>query len=180
MQKRVVVVVVSTIVGLAALVLSPQMLVIRALIPMPEFGAAEVRAAVEGDWKLSYTAWGDEPVELTFRMVQGAKPRARQTRLGLIRSAAACGHRSLVRAAEACFETTDMPVEVTLVAATGSHSIGAGRFEILRNHFTTGSLTLTLDGSKLTAQISSLGEASGVEFSNVRVHHPATLVRISR
>ncbi len=95
-------------IALAALVLNPWFGLTATNF---QFGADELRTAVEGTWQL--TPPGDAPHVLTFTIAQGSEALDQHVSRELIRSAHACGDRSLVRTAAACLEITRMPLQVS-------------------------------------------------------------------
>src|SRR4051812_39013776 len=99
--------------GLAALVLNPWFGVTSGF----DFDEAEMRAAIEGTWRLTVPPTRGAPRDITFRIAQGtaARPSLGLSR-ALVSPAAACGTRSLVRNAGACLDSTDMPLEITILA----------------------------------------------------------------
>jgi hypothetical protein len=125
----------------------------------PEFhyGAAEMRGVIEGDWAVTMTPAGGEPMAYTVHLQQATKAPAsagRRTRGGLIRAAYACGARTLVASASACIDTTTMPLDVTL--APGGSSVNGtptGSFQIMGTTFGRGYLGLTFGDWTLSAEI---------------------------
>jgi hypothetical protein len=77
----------------------------------PHFGAAELRAAVEGTWRLTdRTADGAEQT-IAFTIAQGsAIAGAHASNRALVQPAAACGTWTLVKPAGACGDETYMPL----------------------------------------------------------------------
>jgi hypothetical protein len=127
-----------------------------------QFGAAEMRSAVEGTWVAKLTPAGGPERSITFTIEQ-AGPAAHSSREGgWIRPAAACEHRTLVRSAEACIDTSDMALE--LVAIEGAPSSARhGTFSVRGKKFETGHLRLTLDGNALEAYVARTGEVLSIQ-----------------
>ncbi|HXJ23396.1 MAG TPA: hypothetical protein VMT03_24495 [Polyangia bacterium] len=139
-----------------------------------QFGAAEMRAAVEGEWTFAITPASGTPVRVQVRVSQ-AGPAAATTAsarsIDLVRPAHACGSRTLLAGASACADATDMPLDVSFVDGDALFS-GAGlsgKFTVYGLAFTQGSLELTLgpyqflavvnaDGSLLNPQLGPMGD----------------------
>lgn len=119
--------------------------------PEFQYGATEMRAAVEGDWAFTLTPSSGAPVEVTVHVEQAASLVSSRvpTRGGtLVRSAQACGTRTLIKGAEACLDATQMPLTVAYVAGDPSFATPGSRlsggFTAIGLTFTGGFLTLTL------------------------------------
>jgi hypothetical protein len=154
--------------GLIVLVLSP----IAYLWWPPSFhyGDAELRAAVEGTWQL------EGPRPLTFSIRQAKAATHSSVGRGLVRPAAACGSRTLVRAAEACMDVSEMPLEVATSAGPGS-----GSFIVTSTEFRAGQLSLTVPGGYLSAMVAPDGSTHDVMFGDGSIpSQPARLMRTSR
>jgi hypothetical protein len=141
--------------------------------PEYQFGAAEMRAAVEGAWTLVITPTGGMPVRVRVQVSQatpsvGTTPSARS--VDLVRPAHACGSRTLLAAASACVDATVMPLAVSFVDgdAVFSGAWMAGQFTVYGSTFVQGSLELDLgsyqflanvnaDGSLLNPQLGPMG-----------------------
>src|SRR5690242_6504450 len=92
--------------GLTALIVNPFFGCEDDHVPFYSYDAADMRIAIEGRWKLHIA--GKPDVTLTIK--QSAKLEQQHAqRATLVRSAAACGTRSLVRSAGACLDTSEMP-----------------------------------------------------------------------
>jgi hypothetical protein len=154
--------------GLVVLVVSP--LVYFSLPPSFDYGDAELRAAVEGTWQLE----GPRPLTLTIRQAKAATHSSAER--GLVKSAAACGHRTLVRSAEACMDLSEMPLEVATSAGPAS-----GTFTVVSTEFSSGQLTLKIPGGYLSAMVDPDGSAHDVSVGDgVAPPQPARLVRTTR
>jgi hypothetical protein len=172
--------IVAGAVALAALVLNPMFGVFSG----PRFGAAALRAAVEGTWRLTVDDAGATRT-VTFRIAQGTEADAaeveRAEHVGLVRPAGACGHRSLVRSAGACRDWTSMPLEVTLIADGEARRVAPGTFSVVGSEFQVGELTVTVADVELSAQVTPAGDVREVWIP----HSPgqmlrSTLARIAR
>ena len=166
-------------VALAALVLNPMCGVFSG----PDFGAEELRAAVEGTWRLTVATGDGAERTVTFALVQGAKAVHADGSRTLVRSAAACGTRSLVRTAGACMDLTRMPVEVALlVDGERRPQPEPGELMVIGTRFDHGKLSFEVADLRVTATITPRGEALGAA-SLAPDGHPAPqsrLVRIAR
>jgi hypothetical protein len=130
------------------------------------FAARELRAAVEGTWQATHTTAEGRERTITFTLAQGGAAKPHHSARAWIRSAAACGHRSLVKAAHACASFTDMPLEVVLLAATGPQpQAEQATFVVDGNDFTIGSLSASLGELSIRAMITPGGEAREVRIS---------------
>ena len=133
----------------------------------PDFGATEMRAAVEGTWRVTLP---DRTV--TIRVVQGGKAE-QQSAASLIRPAVACGHRTFVKSAEACMDVSELPLEVTEL---GNAARSVGRFMVFGTSFRIGELVLDLGTTHVRAMVAPDGKTS-----EATVHDkPVTIERISR
>src|SRR4051795_12742072 len=74
--------------------------------PQFQYGAAEMRAAVEGDWSLTITPDGGTAMQVTVHVEEAptalGPTAARWPSRGFVRAAHACGTRTLVKSAGAC------------------------------------------------------------------------------
>jgi hypothetical protein len=125
--------------------------------PEWQYGAAEMRAAVEGDWALTITPASGAPLEYMIHLQQSATAPAsavRERRDGLVRAAYACGGRTLVASASACVDTTRMPLDVTL-APGGPPTTGtpSGEFSVMSTVFSRGFLSLKIGDYPVSAEI---------------------------
>ena len=96
--------------------------------PEFQYGAAEMRAAVEGDWSFTITPVGGTATQVTLHVDQATTTAdagvARAPGRGLVRAAYACGTRTLVKSAGACIDATQMPLALTFVS--GDATLGGG------------------------------------------------------
>jgi hypothetical protein len=121
-----------------------------------KYGDSELRAAVEGHW---HAVVKGHEYDLTITQATDADlVRARQH--GWVRSAGACGHRSLVREAAACVDSTTMP----LLVADGEGRLAEGTFRVAGLEFGDGFLEVaTRDGSlSIDAIVDPTGHARAV------------------
>jgi hypothetical protein len=88
--------------------------------PQFQYGAADMRDAVEGDWSFTITPDGATATQVTLHVDQAATAAeagvARAPGRGLLRAAYACGTRTLVKSAGACADRTQMPLALTFVS----------------------------------------------------------------
>ena len=156
-------------IGLTALVVNP----FFACDPEPSFdyGELEMRAAVEGTWKLTIPD-ANAPahvIALTVHEASGLQQHAERD--GVFHLASACGTRSFIRNAGACMDVSEMKLEVTADAVEVKHA----KFMVLSTTFERGLLELTLpSGTTVSGRISPTGIATDVSFGN----YHATLVRV--
>jgi hypothetical protein len=96
--------------------------------PQFQYGAAEMRAAVEGDWSFTITPDGGTATQVTLHVDEATTAAdagvARAPGRGLLRAAYACGTRTLVKSAGACIDVTQMPLSLTFVS--GDATLGGG------------------------------------------------------
>jgi hypothetical protein len=137
------------------------------------FGAAEMRAAVRGTWRIELSPAAGPSRSITFTIDQAATPAHAERARAWIRPASACSHRTLVRSAEACLDTTDM--QLTLVVLGGDRSLSpTAKLRVIGTTFERGELELDVDGRFVQASISSAGAVLGVYAGDAT----ASLVRL--
>lgn len=180
-MKRSIKVMLAVTLGLAALVLNPWFGVTSGY----DYGAPEMRAAIEGTWRLTLTPNDGPRREITFRIAQGAGPKEpHASSHALVRSAAACGHRSLVKNAEACMDLSEMPLEITVLdGGTPVRAAGAARFEVPGTTFTNGWLEAQIADVYVSGRVAPNGETSEVtarETAGKQRNLLSTLQRIGR
>jgi hypothetical protein len=178
-SRRLILIGVCTVVGLAVLVLSPMI----DLVPRPNFGADELRAAVEGTWRLTVRDENGAEGTVTFRLAQGSEVEGEHASAHtLIRPAAACGRRTLVRSAGACKDITRMPLEVTLIADGGERrQAGAGEITVVGTTFAEADLRVRVPHVWVSASVTPAGEARSVSSSGeLGQEFSSTLERIAR
>jgi hypothetical protein len=107
-----------------------------------QYGAVEMRAAVEGDWSFTITPDRGTATQITLHIDEAATAAdggvARAPGRGLLRAAYACGTRTLVKSAGACIDATQMPLALTFVS--GDATLGGGH---LSGMLTVGGLIFT-------------------------------------
>jgi hypothetical protein len=153
--------------GLAAFMLNPAFACAPNSNDEFQYGASELRAAVEGTWQVTLNPNGQPTSMVTIRIEQGTgQPSALHggTGVRLVRAAAACGTRTLVRPAGACVSITVMPLggsvqggDETLRAAMVS-----GQFEVPGIAFSEGWIELEIGPHRLRGTLSPTGVASDV------------------
>ncbi len=153
---------------LATLVITPYFLLSSYRSSGFSFGEREVRAAVEGRWTLKLPG---RELEVSLALAgSSSRASARSAReTAWVRPAAACDHRTLVRSAEACLDTTDVELTVTIAGASPTR----GSLKIIGTSFERAFLRFDVGGQVVDAELSSAGEATGVRVGEA----PATLVR---
>ena len=168
---------VAIAIGLAVLILTPYFLFFSDV--RFDYGEPEMRAAIEGTWRLN--APGRTRLELT---IAEAKAPVQHTSRGLVRSAAACAHRTLVRSAEACMDITKMELAVTATPAVAG---ARGTFTVVNTSFREGNLELVLGGISVSATVAPDGHvtqldvmSAGDGMSKPKVDAPDSLERIAR
>lgn len=135
-----------------------------------QYGAAELRAAIEGDWAVTITPTGGTATEYRLNLKQATSaPSTASARrpTGLIRAAHACGTRTLVAGAAACVDITEMPLTVTL--APGAPAVSGtptASYRVWSLVFTTGDLDLALGAHRVSAQVKADGTVSSASLSN--------------
>lgn len=168
--------------GLAAFLLNPAF-ACGSGEPDYQYGAAELRAAVEGDWTLSATPDSGAPLQLTLRLEQRVETARSLAPVApsrsLLRSAHACGTRTLLASAHACSDSTEMPLTVSFVAGDSSFEAATltGSFRVDSLVFETGTLELGLGELRLTAQVDSDGIVSSATV-DAPLGSSATLARL--
>jgi hypothetical protein len=160
------------VLGLAALVLNPM----ACIGPSFDFGATEMRAAIEGTWKVTV---GKSDVsamrELTITLEQSKEATQVHAMRSAVPVAAACGSRSLVKNAEACMDVTHMPLAVAVLAGAGAKIVSHGELVVPGTSFVSGQLEVMIDGELLAATITPTGIASRVTLAGL----PSQMVRRS-
>lgn len=176
---RLVKVVVIAVIGAAVLVISPWW----KPTPQPfEFQAPEVLAAVEGTWQLHIAPAAGPARTIRFTLAQRGPVKQPHASRGLIRAAAACEHRSFVKAASACLQTTEVPLELVWLTETGPHREEPALFVVEGTRFRRGHVKATIGELKFVAQIMPDGTAGELRLlgADERSSATSTLVRTAR
>jgi len=165
-----------------------------------QYGAEELRAALEGSWNIAIRADGGSFAALTVELEQArsshreAKSNSHEwNRSGapsLMRVAHACGTRTLIASASACIDSTEMPLAVTFQGGDrrlgdavlwedgGDPSSLEGHFRVDSLVFDSGSLYLTLGDVRVQAIIDSQGVATSATL-DAPVRGTVTLERVA-
>jgi hypothetical protein len=120
---------------------------------------------------------------VTFRLAQGDEVEGGDASArALIRPAAACGHRTLIKSAGACKDGTRMPLEVTLIAEGGEQrQAEAGELLVFGTSFDQALLRVRVAELQVSASVTPAGEVREVSsFGDAGRELPSTLVRIAR
>lgn len=131
-----------------------------------DFGAVDMAKAVEGTWQVELHPRTGEARTLTLTIAQANAPKRVGGDGGWIRSAAACGHRTLIKSAEACITITSMPLEVTAAETelTGQLDVEGESFVNARLRVAFPAEQLKFDWGQdprtITATLSPTGEVS--------------------
>jgi uncharacterized cupin superfamily protein len=139
--------------------------------PQFQYGEAEMRAAVEGNWQVTFTASNGTQTQVTLRIEEGTGTQTSLRPGGLVRAAYACGSRTFVRSAAACVDGSTMPLAVTVVAgdSTYANATWSGTFDVPSTVFASGSgmLNLSFGDWYLLAMVSPDGSVTNVYLSPV-------------
>lgn len=135
-----------------------------------KYGETEMRAAVEGTWKLT-RANGDS---VTLIAKQGVA--AKHSDRGFVKSAAACGSRSFVKPAAACSDLTRMPLEIT----ADGHKIEDAELMVGDTTFTSGMFRFVLDGAGVDADVDPTGAVRRASLYSANKEETITLERVAR
>jgi hypothetical protein len=147
--------------------------------PPFQFGAAEMRGAVEGDWSFTITPSGEAALQVTVHTDQAAAvdgATARAPGRALVRAAYACGGRTLVKSAGACIDMSEMPLTITYVSGDSvfSSATMSGTFRVYGLSFAFGDLELMIGPYRILSQVNADGS-----FANARLAQ-AGMVTVSR
>ncbi len=130
--------------------------------PQFQYGAAEMRTAVEGEWSFIITPSGGSPAQVTVNISQatavGGSTASASNRM-FVRAAYACGTRTLVNSAGACIDVSEMPLTVSYVSGDASFSdaMMSGRFRVASLIFLSGDLELTVGPYQILLQVNADG-----------------------
>jgi hypothetical protein len=130
--------------------------------PTFQFGAAEMRDAVEGDWSFAIRPAVGAATQVTVHVDQAGPPAtasARASGVALVRAAHACGTRTLVKSAGACIDVTEMPLAVTYVSGDAAFATAAmsGVFRVDGLTFGPGDLELMVGPYQIVARLNADG-----------------------
>jgi hypothetical protein len=148
----------------------------------PHFGAKELRAAVEGTWRLTLRTVDGAEQTIAFTIAQGGPAAGTHaSNRALVQLAAACGTRTLVKPAGACADETYMPLEVTLLVPWARPRQEPGQLMVEGTRFQYGYLSISLASLRVGATILPDGGVHSVRsYSDAYPGLSSTLVRISR
>ena len=124
--------------------------------PQFQYGAAEMEAAIAGNWTFTITPNGAAASAVTLHLDEADSvpgPTAQASGRSLIRAAHACGSRTLVKSAGACSDTSEMPLAVTFVSGDPSlmNALLSGTFIAFGTTFQGGSLEVTVGPYQIEA-----------------------------
>jgi hypothetical protein len=128
--------------------------------PQYQYGAAEMRAAVEGDWTLTLALEsGEVPVTVHVEQALTAPTASARPAPGLLRAAHACGTRTLIKGAGACTDQTEMPLTVTYLSGNAAFTgvPMSGTFRVGGLVFARGDLSLTIGAYQLQMGVNADG-----------------------
>lgn len=135
--------------------------------PSYDYSEADMKRVIEGRWRLTFDK---RTLDLT---ITEAHPVERHASGGLVQSAAACGSRSFVNTASACYDSSTMEVEVA--TATGKNR---GRFTVAGLRFDRGFFDVEIDKLFISAELGADGQiiAATVLDNGAQIDH-VTLAR---
>jgi hypothetical protein len=164
---------VVVVVGVAVFLVTPYFVYDRLLTF--QFGEAEMRAAVEGTWivELMPKARPARSITLTIEQSGASAHSSRERRW--VRAASACGHRSFIRNAEACLDSSDMELKLIAVGGDASSKL-SGKLSVSGTRFDRGRLELQIDDSHVSATISSTGEVLDISMYDVPRYDARTTI----
>jgi hypothetical protein len=135
-----------------------------------KYGEAEMKAAVEGTWLLTLRATDGALSETTLQIAESSKAQAmmsptvpgRSYRTGVIRSAAACGTRTIVKSAGACIDASEMPLDIVVTGGDPRFQgvSSSGGLTIPSTYFTQGMLYLKLGDFSVMFNVAPSGATS--------------------
>ncbi len=135
-----------------------------------QYGELEMKAAVEGTWVLTLgEATDPTKEEITLRVTQSREDPTTQTqvqrRTGLVRSAVACSNRSFVASANACVDSSSMPLDVTMVSGPDGYKDAqlSGNLGVHSLIFSQGFFYLSFGTVFFDAQIAPDGTVKSVQ-----------------
>jgi hypothetical protein len=148
--------------------------------PEFQYGATEMRAAIEGNWAVTVTPTGGAAQDyvVTLKQAKAAPTSAsRGSTVAFVRSAHACGDRTLLASANACASKTVMPLTATLASGGASPSAS---YEVWSLIFTQGDLFLTLGDHSIQATVAADGSVLDAKLAAPGGSAPAGTVTLRR
>jgi hypothetical protein len=144
--------------------------------PQFQYGEAEMRAAIEGNWLVTFTARDGTSTQVTLRIEEGTGPQTSYQTGGLVRSAYACGTRTFVKSAAACVDGSQMPLTVAVVAGDSVYASAtwSGDFIVMSTVFVSGSgmLSLSFGDLHLQANVSPDGSPGSANLYSASTDLP--------
>ncbi len=157
------------LVPVAAFFLNPNLGCASPEEPPFQYGAAEMVAAIAGNWTFTITPDGGTATAMTVQLdeadnVPGATAQAPGR--SLIRAAYACGSRTLVKSAGACSDFSSMPLAITFVSGDPSlmNAPLSGNFMVNGTTFNGGSLYLWVGSYQIEAWVLPDGTVMGASL----------------
>jgi len=149
-------------VGVIALIVNPFFACDRDDDDEFHYTVADMRAAVEGTWRLRLPPEHGMPArDVRFSIAQGDEPHQQARRSdGFVQQASACEYRSFVRSAAACSDESHMPLDVKLLAGVTPTRYMTGHLVVWGTVFYVGQLDLDVGGVEVTAWITPTGVAT--------------------
>lgn len=155
-----------------------------------QFGEPEMRAAVEGQWRIDWSVAGGAATSVTVQVSQaGAQGDSGTAALspaagrgGFIRAVAACDSRSFVKSASACMDSTQMPLQVAYVSGDSAYQaipLG-GTFSVYGLSFSTGHLQLVFHKTSVTLGVRPDGSVATANGMTPEGTMTVTATRVSR
>ena len=144
--------------------------------PEFQYGAAEMRAAVEGDWSFTITPDGGDATQVAVHVDQAATAPSTAARAALVRAAHACGTRTLVKGAGACIDISQMPLAVSYVSGDTAFSSAtlSGMFTVSGLVFGSGDLDLRIGPYQILSRVSTDGSLADTRLGPLGA--PGTLI----
>ncbi len=154
-----------------------------------EYGEADMRAAVEGQWQLAWSAPGRASVSATVQISEAsgqadrgvAATRSTGQRGRFIRAAAACCSRTFVKSAAACVDMSRMDLQVAYVSGESAlqNATLAGSFMVGSLTFRSGYMQLVLDQTHLTVIVRPDGTVESSQGTSPDGQLTVTATRVS-
>ena len=126
--------------------------------PQFQYGAAEMLAAITGNWTFTITPSGGTATAMTVQFDEADNAPGATTHASasaLIREAHACGSRTLVKSAGACIDVSSMPLAITFVSGDPSLMTASlsGSFIVSGTTFQGGLLELWVGSYQIDASL---------------------------